>query len=197
MPGSSSSSIAHGSKPRFSRFFVALRPDAAAAARLARIGADLALRCRGKALAANDLHLTLAFIGERPATEADALGALLAGLPRALPGFPLDAIGHFGSTLLWAGPRQAPDWLATLSHSVRTRLDAAGVQFDRRALRPHLTLVRNARERGIATAASGPLAESVQVTGWELALGGTHEAASPQQRYRWQVVPGDDPGASR
>jgi 2'-5' RNA ligase len=186
----------HGPRPRSSRFFVALRPDAPAATRLAGIGADLAMRCRGKALAADDLHVTLAFIGDRPATEAEYLSALLAGLPRTLPGFPLGSIGHFGSTLLWAGPSQTPDWLATLAETVRARLHAAGVQFDRRALRPHLTLVRNARERGLAKAASGPLAESVQVSEWELALGGTHEAATPLQRYRWQLPPAHDRGGT-
>jgi 2'-5' RNA ligase len=168
-----------------SRFFVALRPDPAAAGRLEQLAASLAHDCRGKALAAADLHLTLAFIGERPAGEAGSLAALLDGLPESLPGFALDTIGRFGPSLLWAGPSAQYDWLEALAHSVRERLDAGGVQFDRRALHPHVTLVRNAREREAVRAAAGPSQDTVIVEPWQLALGGTHEAPTAQRRYRW------------
>ena len=178
---------APGRAPRgpASRFFVALRPDPAAAERLEQLAARLAQACRGKALAAPDLHLTLAFIGERPAGQAEALAALLAGFPESLAGFPLEVLGRFGPSLLWAGPSGRQGQVEALASSLRERLDAAGVEFDRCALHPHLTLVRNARDREAARTAVGPAPDIVSVERWQLALGGTHEAPTPQQRYRW------------
>ncbi|NLD69670.1 MAG: RNA 2',3'-cyclic phosphodiesterase [Limnobacter sp.] len=170
--------------PPMSRFFVALRPDPDTAAELGELAAGLARRCRGKALAACDLHLTLAFIGERPRPAAAGLLALLDGLPRELPALRLETIGRFGPALLWIGPNGTPDWLAEVDQGLRQRLDVAGETWDRRALRPHVTLVRNARDRAAAHAAIGAV-PTIEVAGWRLLLGGTHEAATPACRYRW------------
>lgn len=167
-----------------SRFFVGLRPDPASAAALGALAARLAQRCRGRALPDCDLHLTLAFIGERPADEADRLATLLHALPPQWPGLRLDSIGRFGPALLWIGPTGLPGWLAELDALLRERLDAAGVSYDRRTLKPHLTLVRNTRDRAATAAAPGPV-QPVEVAHWQLRLGGTHQSPTPERRYRW------------
>ena len=178
-----------------SRFFVALRPDALAARRLGRLAADLSSRCRGRPLAARDLHLTLAFIGELPLAEGDRLVALLAGLPEHHPGFALDEIGRFGPALLWAGPSEDPPWIAPLVDAVRERLRAGGVRFDARAFKSHLTLVRNARDRAAAGAAVARLdpKRAHPVSRWRLAVGGTHPARTPDRRYLWRRLPDIEP----
>jgi 2'-5' RNA ligase len=178
---------------RRSRFFIALRPDAAAATRLDGVAAALADRCRGKSLAAGDLHLTLAFIGERAEADAAHLNGLLAGLPGQAPGLSLDTIGRFGPALLWAGPAAAPDWLHALAQSVRERLAAAGVAFDTRPLHPHLTLVRNARDRAAAASLVGACHRAIEVAHWHLALGGSRAAPDDGERYRWYPLPGVEP----
>lgn len=173
-----------------SRLFVALRPDPVSAARLGRLAAELATRCRGRPLAGRDLHLTLAFVGERHADDAAQLAALLAGLPEQLPHeLALDAIGRFGPALLWIGPSAAPDWMQALSDAVRQRLDAGGIAFDRRPLHPHLTLVRNARDRTAADASTGPARPAVIVPRWRLIVGGSHPAPTPLRRYLWRGLP--------
>lgn len=180
-------------EPASSRFFIALRPDYRAASRLGKLAADLALRCRGRALAARDLHLTLAFIGERPFADADRLTALLDGLPVTLPGFALDTVGRFGPELLWIGPSALPDWAAELNAAVRDRLRAAEVAFDRKPFNAHLTLVRHARDRAAAERATGPLppGRAFPVDHWRLLLGGTHPAPTPLRRYFWHRPHGD------
>lgn len=170
--------------PAMSRFFVALRPDTAAALRLGERAAELAVRCSGRALAAGDLHLTLVFIGERPAYDGTRLLALLDGLPASTPGFMLDAIGRFGPTLLWSGSSATPGFVGGLAQSVRQRLDGAAVAYDHRPLHPHLTLVRNARNREASRSAVGPY-DAIEVAHCTLALGGTHPVATPPLRYRW------------
>lgn len=172
------------------RHFVALRPDPATARRLEELALGLAARCHGRALAARDLHLTLAFIGEFPATEGARLLALLDGLPASHPGFALDRLGRFGPALLWIGPAKAPDWLVPLAREVRERLQAGSVPFDERPLEPHLTLVRNARDRAAAERETGRLAseQHANVARWRLAVGRSHPASSAQQRYLWQPV---------
>lgn len=173
-----------------SRFFVALRPDPVSAARLGQFAAELARRCRGRPLAARDLHMTLAFVGERPVDDAAQLTALLAGLPELQShALALDAIGRFGPALLWIGPSAAPDWMRELSDAVRLRLDAGGIAFDRRPLHPHLTLVRNARDRAAADASTGPARPVVIVPRWRLIVGGSHPAPTPLRRYLWRRLP--------
>jgi 2'-5' RNA ligase len=179
------------SPPATSRFFVALRPDVLAARRLGRLAAELGNRCRGRALAARDLHLTLAFIGELPLPEGDRLVALLAGLPERHPGFALDEIGRFGPALLGAGPSEDPPWIAPLVEAVRERLRAGGVRFDTRAFKSHLTLVRNARDRAAVGASAARLdpKRAHPVSEWRLAVGGSHPAPTPERRYLWQRLP--------
>jgi 2'-5' RNA ligase len=185
-----SSRIVAMDKSASPRHFVALRPDPATARRLEELALGLAARCRGRALAACDLHLTLAFIGEFPATESARLAALLDGLPASHPGFALDRLGHFGPALLWIGPAKAPDWLGPLARAVRERLQAGSVPFDKRPLEPHLTLVRNARDRAATERETGNLVpeQHTNVAHWQLTVGRSHPAPSAQQRYLWRPV---------
>ena len=127
---------------------------------------------------------------QRPSGDAARLAASLVGLPELLPNaVALDAIGRFGPALLWIGPSAAPDWMRELSRAVRQRLDAAGIEFDRRPLHPHLTLVRNARDRTAADASTGPAKTAVVVARWQLIVGGSHPAPTPLRRYLWRRLP--------
>lgn len=187
--------------PDEARFFIALRPDAPARYRLGQLAEDLALRCRGRPIAAADLHLTLAFVGTQPRIRAAHFAHLLAGLPGSaprtetadtlLPSLSIDAIGMFGPRLLWAGPEYTPAWLETLATTVRSKLDAAGVAYDRKPFRPHITLVRNAGDRQAAQVAQGrwpATTRALQLSGLRLVLGANHEAPTAQRRYRWWLA---------
>lgn len=180
-----------------SRFFVALRPDPRAAARLGRLAAALAVSCRGRPLAPRDLHLTLAFVGELPASEGEHLAKLLAGLPEHHPGFALDQIGCFGPALLWAGPGRTPSWLGVLVEAVQGRLQAGGIGFDRRPFKAHLTLVRSARDRQAVESAAAQAKRTATVSDWRLVVGGSHPAPEPGRRYLWRRLHTDPAPADR
>ena len=96
---------------------------------------------RGGYTTVENLHLTLAFIGEVPAAEP-ALEALSAVsfTPFELA---LEGLGCFGD-LWWAGMRPSPP-LAALARRVRHALAEGGVPFDRKRFSPHITLLRKAR----------------------------------------------------
>ena len=96
---------------------------------------------RGSFTSEENLHLTLAFIGEYPAPEPvlEAL-AEVSFAPFALC---LEGMGRFGD-LWWAGVRPSPP-LTALARRIRHALAEGGIPFDRKRFSPHITLLRKAR----------------------------------------------------
>ena len=95
---------------------------------------------RGNYSPEENLHLTLAFIGDYPDAQPvlDALSTLRFA-PFALE---LDGIGCFGD-LWWAGLRDSVP-LAAVARRVRRALAASDIPFDRKRFSPHITLIRKA-----------------------------------------------------
>jgi 2'-5' RNA ligase len=126
------------------RCFVALWPDDAARERLAAVGREQQRRFpHARAMRAENLHLTLAFIGELDAARAARVAAALDALPVAPFAWTLDAVGAFErARVLWAaGPDCAP--LAALALRVRQLLDELCVPYDRKPFVAHVTLLRD------------------------------------------------------
>ena len=133
------------------RLFVAIRFNEGILDALEELQADLLQGgLRGNYTKAENLHLTLAFIGEYGDVEAvrDALGDVEFS-PFEIS---LQGIGRFGN-LYWAGIREC-DELEKLVKRIRRALADAGIPFDRKKFNPHITLVRKAVYRG-----QGPLPE--------------------------------------
>lgn len=194
------------------RFFFALRPDAGSATALAATARRLADSFGGRPLAANDLHLTLVFVGMRPVGDAQRLAAMLEAVPgrvadEALP-LALSELGSFGRGVLWMGPGERSEQsareravhalVARWVRVLRGRLGDEGIEFDERPLRMHVTLVRGARgfeprstdprNRPGDTSGNVPVVEPAS---WTLALGASYPDSTPGKRYRW-TSRGDD-----
>jgi 2'-5' RNA ligase len=170
--------------PAEGRYFVALRPSARARRALASLAQSLAKRFGGRAIGADDIHLTLAFVGSAPVTIEQALRESLPGLPA--PGeLTLDRLGCFGRRLLWSGPRETPAWLERLAQALRAELDARGVAYDHKPFVPHLTLVRGARP--VPADALGEFAAGIEpiAAGSMRSRVGTSGGAPAGSRYRW------------
>lgn len=119
------------------RLFIGLRPDPDFRAALAQMQDSLrAAGIAARYLAPENLHLTLAFIGE---WAVDAVPPLPAAEPFRI------TLSHPGifpkAKVLWAGvePSAALD---TLAQRVRGILAEAGVPFDPQDFNPHITLAR-------------------------------------------------------
>ena len=125
------------------RLFYALWPDAATRAALAAWQA----RLPGKAVRADKLHLTLAFLGQRPASELPALQAILEQLPaRAMP-LLFDHASHFAKlALAWAALAQPSPALLDLRAACMRALAEQGLapRFEHDRFTPHVTLARQA-----------------------------------------------------
>jgi 2'-5' RNA ligase len=118
---------------------VATRDALAAAAR------ELRRSCGGRSPPAQNLHLTLAFLGgvyESRLAELTDCAAALATAPFELT---LDHIGYWrAQRLVWAGTHHCPDQLAALADALAEGLRARGFRAERRPFKPHVTLLRDA-----------------------------------------------------
>ena len=96
---------------------------------------------RGNYSPEENLHLTLAFIGDFPDPE-DVLSALSELEIRPFT-ITLDRCGSFGGDLWWAGLQASPV-LEAIVRRVRRALAENGIPFDRKRFSPHITLIRRA-----------------------------------------------------
>ncbi|MFJ1707068.1 RNA 2',3'-cyclic phosphodiesterase [Kitasatospora sp. NPDC088346] len=131
------------------RVFVALAPPDDAKDELARV---LRPACAGyprlRWNRIEDWHITLAFLGELPATAVPSLRSVLAGLAASHPApqLGLRGGGHFDERLLWSGIDGDLEGLHRLAADVRETVRSCGIEFRDRPLRPHLTLARSRRD---------------------------------------------------
>lgn len=99
----------------------------------------------GRPVAADNLHLTLAFLGDVSAEKQHAL-TQLAGRIRQ-PGFTLkldDAGQWLRSRVVWLGMRQPPRGLLQLANMLRAQAARSGCHQSPQPFHPHITLLRDA-----------------------------------------------------
>jgi 2'-5' RNA ligase len=135
------------------RLFFALWPDAAVRDQLYRAAHSVHRGTGGRLMRRANLHQTLVFIGTIADEQVARVEAAGAGIH--VPPFTLE----FGTTgywrhnrIVWAAPAATPQPLTALVGALEAGLTRAGIEFDDRPYRPHVTLVRDAR-------ASAPLPE--------------------------------------
>ena len=123
------------------RLFIAIRLSAAMKDSLIQMQNALYDRgVRGNYTPEENLHLTLAFIGEYPDAEP-VLDALSAVLFRPFE-LRLEGMGRFGD-LWWAGMRDSVP-LTAVVRRLRRALAENGIPFDKKRFSPHITLLRKA-----------------------------------------------------
>jgi 2'-5' RNA ligase len=147
--------------PATVRTFVALWPDEAARDRLcATAQAQKARFPRARPIRCENLHLTLAFIGELDEARAARVAAALEAMPATEFTWTLDRVGAFDrARVLWAaGPDSPP--LTDLAGRVRTLLDELRVPYDRKPFVAHVTLLRDV-SRDAAREAAKPIEPAI------------------------------------
>ena len=125
------------------RLFVAIRPPRPIREMLLDVmGGVVGARWQN----AEQLHLTLRFVGEVDRHIAADLAASLGAIRQPPFQIALDGIGSFarrggGSAVLWAGVTPH-DELKALNKKVEQACQRAGLEAERRAYSPHITLAR-------------------------------------------------------
>jgi len=102
-------------------------------------------------VSAQNLHLTLKFLGDTPATQVDELSQALQAAVAPFPPFELRAagLGAFPSArrarVVWVG-LSAPDTLPALQRAVEYEMARRGFPAEERPFSPHLTIGRVGRD---------------------------------------------------
>ena len=125
------------------RLFFALWPPRDTAQALGRWAEHVVQACRGKQIAVENIHLTLAFLGEAEPAAAIGAARTVRGARHELP---IDAAQYVKrNEMVWVGPAQMPAALAGLAGELHRALRAAGFALEERPFRAHVTLIRRAR----------------------------------------------------
>jgi len=175
------------------RVFFSVWPDAAARNALAKLANAVAAETGGRAPAIQNLHLTLAFVGDVAIDRIEALRVAGLAATEGVPAFnlSLDRVGAFrGAGIAWAGAAVTPPALLALARRLNDALAAAGFPTDPRPFQLHVTLARRCRRPPAATMCA-PIAwaaTGITLNASELAPGGS--------RYReiagWPLGRGND-----
>ena len=127
------------------RLFFALWPEAAVKARLDAAAGRLHEQMGGVRMRPETLHLTLVFVGELAPERLPEMQALAANI--VVEKFEVlfdraDCWRH--NRIARLGASQSPAALLELVGQLESRMDRAGIRFDRRPYVPHITLLRKA-----------------------------------------------------
>lgn len=134
-----------GRQLRPARLFLALWPEPGVRRRLAMETRRLHDLLGGRPSRPETLHLTLAFIGNLDRQCLPGLLEGLAGVQAPAIHMILDRADCWRhNRVAYLAPRQVPETLASLVRQIEEVLADQSVEWDRRAFRPHVTLLRKA-----------------------------------------------------
>ena len=120
------------------RYFFAVWPPAETARALEAWASKL----EGRAMPAEKIHLTLAFLGAVDATKAIAAAKRMEGNPHSIPIEKAQYWRH--NKIVWIGPNETPAELKALVDSLHYGLYKAEYILERRPFAAHVTLLRSA-----------------------------------------------------
>ena len=125
------------------RLFFALWPPPETAQALARWAAEVHRESGGKVNAVENIHLTLAFLGEAEPEPAIAAVRSINGRRHQLP---INAARYVRKNeMVWVGPATLPAGLAALAVELRGALTSGGFALEERPFAAHVTVLRKAR----------------------------------------------------
>jgi RNA 2',3'-cyclic 3'-phosphodiesterase len=138
----------------FVRAFVALAVSEGVRGRLVDVQRDLKRSGAHVAwVAPENIHLSLAFLGDIPPNDVQRVAVLLSGIAAEVFPFVFDCagLGVFGNPrsprVVWAGVRESTP-LRQIQGLLVRGLGDVGIEVDAREFRPHLTLGRVRSPRG-------------------------------------------------
>ena len=140
--------MAEETRQKAVRLFFAIWPDKETRMQLGWLTGRLASVCEGRKTKAENIHLTLVFVGEVSASQVDALCRAADEIEgHGVKAFDL-AIERIcvwkRKNIVYAEINEIPQPLIDLVEALQRRLSLAGFSLEERPYRPHITLMRNA-----------------------------------------------------
>lgn len=144
------------------RLFFALWPEPELAGRLHALAGKTLRPGDGRRIAAENIHLTLAFLGSADAAFRDCAEQAAAAIRSSAFTLTLEQIGCWSRTgILWAGPARVPESLTSVVRELTAELVSCGFVPEKRPYAAHVTLARKVR-RCSPPAPIAPLAWQVR-----------------------------------
>jgi RNA 2',3'-cyclic 3'-phosphodiesterase len=168
------------------RYFFALWPDAGVRGRI--MAAATQAPVRGRLHQAEDLHMTLVFLGQLAESQLRCVYETADRIRCSAFKLAMDHTGYWSRPrILWAAPTQTPAPLSQLVFDLKEGLKACGFEPERRAYQPHVTLYRKAVE--VVTGEIEPCIEW-PVSEFVLAVSGGGAPGSPRYQVlrRWPMI---------
>ena len=126
------------------RLVFALWPPRETAQALAAWAGEVQKQTGGKVTATENIHLTLAFLGEADPGKATAAAKAVKGRKHDLP---IESAKYVRrNEMVWVGPAAMPDALADLVAQLHASLKARTFILEERPFAAHVTLIRKARQ---------------------------------------------------
>ncbi len=134
------------------RLFYALWPDDDIRSQLVALQSKV----NGRKVVPENLHMTLAFLGQQSRDMLPALHQAIDELPFNTISLEIDRFGYFQKPqVAWAGPSSAPQALLDLQHTLMEKLADFRVPLKATAgFKPHVTLARDATAPTVTDAPS-------------------------------------------
>ena len=130
------------------RLFFAAWPDKETRRRLEWLTGRLGSFCEGRKTKAENIHLTLVFVGEVDISQVDALCQAadeIEGHGVQAFDFVIERICVWKrKNIVYAEINEIPQPLIDLVEALQSRLSSAGFSLEERPYKPHITLMRNA-----------------------------------------------------
>ena len=128
------------------RLFFALWPEAQQQQDWADLAKNLIPAGSGRLIHAQNLHLTLVYLGEITIDVHQRLEQLADAIHSASFELKLERFGHWSRPqVLWWGPKQTPVRLIELVESLRRAARACDIEVEQRPYAAHMTLARKVR----------------------------------------------------
>lgn len=125
------------------RLFFASWPPRETAQALGRWASEVRNESGGKLTVVENIHLTLAFLGEAEPDRAIAAARRVNDRRHELP---IDAAHYMKrNEMVWVGPAAIPEALASLVAGLHGALRSDGFSLEERPFAAHITLIRKAR----------------------------------------------------
>jgi 2'-5' RNA ligase len=145
-------------RAKTARVFFAFWPNDAVRNALARCTEALQIECGGRAMAASNIHATLAFIGNVAAERLPELEKIASAVEGTAFDLSLDVLSYWRHhRIVWAGTRTCPDALTRLAADFHGALRAGNWRLEERPFVLHLTMLRDAGKAPADTTV-GPIA---------------------------------------